>query len=130
MKLHNFLAFLLLTVLSLQANRLLAEVYRQDLIELEELNLVADEIIGPLLRTLILVRLKNLLYEKKALRESGLMKAPDKAFRILESNNKDVFKSMYDCFIFLICFEDLQNSMSWCWAATIRHLKNKDTTIN
>ena len=112
MKLHNFLAFLLLTVLSLQANRLLAEVYRQDLIELEELNLVADEIIGPLLRTLILVRLKNLLNEKKALRESGHMKDPDKAFRILESNNKDVFKSMYNCFIFLICFEDLQNSMS------------------
>ena len=95
MKLNIFFIFFFATVLSFKTNQLVAEIFRRDLTELEELNLATDNMIGPLLRTLVLVRLHSLLCQKMAHHDLVHMEEPDGAFRTLELNNKGIFKSKF-----------------------------------
>ena len=89
MHLRNLFIFFMAIVISSRPND-----FHRDLTELEELNLAADNIIGPLLRQLVLIRLKNLLCQKMVQHDFVHMRIPDRAFRTLVSNKKKVFASL------------------------------------
>ena len=59
--------------------------------DLIELNLAADNIVGPLLTNLIFLKLQSLLSKKIKNHEIVRMRTPDKTFRTIESNNMSVY---------------------------------------
>ena len=63
--------------------------------DLTELNLAADNIVGPLLANLIFLKLQSLLSKKIENHEVVRMRTPDKAFKTIESNNMSVFTSKF-----------------------------------